>query len=264
MALLTDPQTYVAFATLLALEVVLGIDNVIFISILAGKLPVQEQKRARTTGLALAVLSRLGLLSSLAFLAKLTTPLFAFGDHEVTGRDLVLVLGGLFLLGKSTHEIHAKLEGPEDAGQTGGASASFKGVVLQILILDMVFSLDSVITAIGMVDKLPIMIAAVLVATAIMIAAAGAISEFVDRHPTVKILALSFLLLVGFTLVVEGLDHHVPKGYVYFAMAFSVLVEMLNLRLRKKEAARVALRGPHMPEAPPAAPRASSESGASA
>ncbi len=239
MALLTDPATYVAFGTLLALEVVLGIDNVIFISILAGKLPVAEQKRARTTGLALAVVTRLLLLSSLAFLAKLTNPLFTFVSHEVTGRDLVLVLGGLFLIAKSTHEIHSKVEGGDHA-TASRKRATFLSVVLQILVLDVVFSLDSVITAVGMVDQLPIMVAAVIVATAIMIAAAGTISAFVDRHPTVKILALSFLLLVGFTLVVEGLDHHVPKGYVYFAMAFSVLVEMLNVRLRKKEAERAA------------------------
>ena len=237
MGLFSDPATYVAFGTLLALEVVLGIDNVIFISILAGRLPPSEQKRARTTGLALAVVTRVALLSSLAFLAKLTTTLFTFRTREVTGRDLVLVLGGVFLLAKSTHEIHAKVEGTEHTTEAKRRS-TFASVVLQILLLDIVFSLDSVITAVGIVDQLPIMIAAVVVATAIMIAAAGTISGFVDRHPTVKVLALSFLLLVGFTLVIEGLDHHVPKGYVYFAMAFSMFVEMLNVRLRKNEAAR--------------------------
>jgi predicted tellurium resistance membrane protein TerC len=255
MSLLSDPATYVAFATLLALEVVLGIDNVIFISILAGRLPEAEQKKARTTGLALAVVTRLGLLSSLAFLAKLTTVLFTFVGHEVTGRDLILVFGGVFLIGKSTHEIHQKLEGAEDGGGSG-RRATFASVVAQILILDMVFSLDSVITAIGMVDKLPIMIAAVIVATGIMIAAAGTISAFVDRHPSVKILALSFLLLVGFTLIVEGLDHHLSKGYVYFAMAFSVFVEMINIRFRKKEAQRVKLHSPYSSpgSAPPPPP----------
>ena len=234
MALLSDPQTYIAFSTLLMLEIVLGIDNVIFISILAGKLPQGEQKKARTTGLGLAIISRLMLLASLAFLAKLTTPLFAVFGHEISGRDLILVAGGLFLIAKSTHEIHQKLEGEENVS---GAKtrASFASVIAQILVLDVVFSLDSVITAIGMVDQLPIMIAAVLCATGVMILAASSIGDFVDRHPTVKILALSFLLLIGFTLVVEGLDHHVPKGYVYFAMAFSVFVEVLNIRLRKKQ-----------------------------
>ncbi len=253
MSLLSDPATYVAFATLLALEVVLGIDNVVFISILAGRLPPGEQKRARTTGLALAVLTRFVLLASLSFLAKLTFVLFTVFGHEVTGRDLILVLGGLFLLGKSTHEIHQKLEGAED-GEGKASRATFSGVIAQILLLDIVFSLDSVITAIGMVDELPIMVAAVLVSTAIMIAAAGSISEFVERHPSVKILALSFLLLIGFTLVVEGLDQHISKGYVYFAMAFSVFVEMMNLRFRKKEAQRVKLHVPYTPSAPPPPP----------
>lgn len=225
----------------------------IFISILAGRLPEADQKRARTTGLALAVLTRVGLLSSLAFLAKLTNVLFTVFDHEVSGRDLILVLGGLFLIGKSTHEIHQKLEGAEDGGAKGDR-ATFGSVVAQILVLDIVFSLDSVITAIGMVDKLPIMVAAVIVATAIMIAAAGSISAFVDRHPSVKILALSFLLLVGFTLIVEGLDHHLSKGYVYFAMAFSVFVEMINIRFRKKEADRVKLHMPYTPSVPPPPP----------
>ena len=237
---LADPQTWIAFLTLVALELVLGVDNVIFISILAGKLPADQQQRARQTGLAMAVISRILLLLSLSWIIGLTEPLFTLLAFEISGRDIILILGGLFLLGKSTHEIHQTLEGVE-----GHASArvvpSFASVILQILLLDVVFSLDSVITAVGMVDHLEIMIAAVIIAAGVMIITARPISSFVDRHPTIKILALSFLLLIGFTLIVEGLHQHIPKGYIYFAMAFSVLVELLNLRLRKVHAAPVKL-----------------------
>lgn len=237
---LADPQTWIAFITLVVLELVLGVDNVIFISILAGKLPAHEQGRARTIGLGLAIISRVLLLLSLSWIISLTEPLFSVLTYEISGRDIILILGGLFLLGKSTHEIHQKLEGAE-----GYASAhvgpSFAGVIVQILLLDVIFSLDSVITAVGMVDQLAIMIAAVIIAAGVMIVSAGPISGFVDRHPTIKMLALSFLLLIGFTLIVEGLHQHIPKGYIYFAMAFSVFVELLNLRLRKVRAAPVKL-----------------------
>ncbi|MGQ0605087.1 MAG: TerC family protein [Anaerolineales bacterium] len=237
---LTDPQAWIAFLTLVTLELVLGVDNVIFISILAGKLPAHQQGRARNTGLVLAIVSRVLLLFSLSWIIGLTEPLFTSLTFEISGRDIILILGGLFLLGKSTHEIHQKLEGVE-----GHASArvgpSFASVIVQILLLDVVFSLDSVITAVGMVDQLVIMIAAVLIAAGVMIVSAGPISSFVDRHPTIKMLALSFLLLIGFTLIVEGLHQHIPKGYVYFAMAFSVFVELLNLRLRKARATPVHL-----------------------
>jgi predicted tellurium resistance membrane protein TerC len=247
---LTDPQAWIAFVTLVALELVLGVDNVVFISILAGKLPADQQSKARTMGLGLAVLSRILLLFSLSWIIGLTAPLFTVFKYEISGRDIILILGGLFLLGKSTHEIHQKLEGAE-----GHASArvrpSFVSVIVQILLLDVVFSLDSVITAVGMVDQLAIMIAAVMIAAAVMILSARPIAGFVDRHPTVKMLALSFLLLIGFTLIVEGLHQHIPKGYIYFAMGFSVFVEMLNLRLRKVHAAPVKLHEPYTREAPP-------------
>jgi len=245
---LADPQTWIAFVTLFALEVVLGVDNVIFISILAGKLPADQQQRARQTGLAMAVISRILLLFSLSWIISLTEPLFSVLKYEISGRDIILILGGLFLLGKSTHEIHQKLEGVE-----GHASArvlpSFASVIVQILLLDVVFSLDSVITAVGMVDQLAIMIAAVIIAAGVMIVSAGPISNFVDRHPTIKMLALSFLLLIGFTLIVEGLHQHIPKGYIYFAMAFSVFVELLNLRLRKVHAVPVKLHEAYVGEA---------------
>jgi predicted tellurium resistance membrane protein TerC len=230
---ITEPQSWVAFATLLALEIVLGIDNIIFISILAGKLPTAEQqKRARFMGLALAMVTRIGLLFSLAWIMRLTTPLFNLFGQEISGRDLILILGGLFLIGKSTHEIHQKLEGAE--GHASAATApTFASVIVQILLLDIVFSLDSVITAVGMVDKIGIMVSAVVVAVGFMMLGAGPISAFVEKHPTVKMLALSFLLLIGVTLMGEGFEQHISKGYIYFAMAFSVFVEMLNLRLRK-------------------------------
>ena len=244
---LADPQTWIAFFTLVALELVLGVDNVIFISIMAGKLPVYEQQKARTIGLGLAVFTRILLLFSLSWIIGLTEPLFSVFKYKVSGRDVILLLGGLFLMGKSTYEMHQKLEGAE-----GHASArvksSFASVILQILLLDIVFSLDSVITAVGMVDQLAIMIAAVIIAAGVMIVTARPISSFVDRHPTIKMLALSFLLLIGFTLIVEGLHQHIPKGYIYFAMAFSVFVEMLNLRLRKVHAAPVKLHEAYVDE----------------
>jgi predicted tellurium resistance membrane protein TerC len=217
------------------LELVLGVDNVIFISILAGKLPPAQQGRARRTGLALAVISRILLLSSLSFIIHLTDPIFSIVGFEISWRDVILILGGLFLLAKSTYEIHQKLEGVEGHASVR-VGPSFANVMLQVLLLDVIFSLDSVITAVGMVDELPIMIAAVIIAAGLMILSAGPIGDFVERHPTIKMLALSFLLLIGFTLIVEGLHQHIPKGYIYFAMAFSVFVEMLNLRLRRVQA----------------------------
>mgnify|MGYP001570543211 CR=1 FL=1 len=232
MEWITDPQIWIAFATLLALEVVLGIDNVIFISILADKLPEKERCKARKLGLTLAMGIRILLLLSIAWIARLTSPLFAVLDREISGRDLILIGGGLFLIAKSTFEIHESLEGEEHGGKAKGR-ASFGGVLLQILALDIVFSLDSVITAVGMTDKVPVMIAAVVGSVGVMLFFAGPIGDFVRRHPTIKMLALSFLILIGVSLLGEGLGFHIPKGYVYFAMAFSVLVEMLNLRLRK-------------------------------
>lgn len=245
MEWLTDPQVWIAFVTLTALELVLGIDNIVFISILAGKLPAEQQKKARLIGLGLAMFMRVGLLFSLAWIIRLTAPLFTVLGQAVSGRDLILIGGGLFLLGKSTYEIHERLEG--DAGHGSSRVApSFTGVIIQILLLDAVFSLDSVITAVGMVNEIGIMIAAVVVAIVFMMAFAGPIGGFVERHPTVKILALSFLLLIGMTLVAEGLHRHIPKGYIYFAMAFSVLVEMINLRLRKPKTAPVKLHEPYV------------------
>ncbi len=228
-----NPEIWIALATLTALEIVLGIDNVVFISILAGKLPLEQQSRARRVGLALAMLIRIGLLFSLAWIIRLTEPLFSLIGHEISGRDLILLLGGLFLLAKSTHEIHQKLEGEQGHISTRTA-ASFGSVIVQILLLDIVFSLDSVITAVGMVDEIAVMVAAVVIAVGFMLVFADPISSFVERHPTVKMLALSFLLLIGFALIVEGFDQHIPKGYIYFAMAFSLGVEMLNLRLRRR------------------------------
>lgn len=228
---LAQPETWIAFLTLVALELVLGVDNVIFISILAGKLPVEQQKRARSTGIMMAVVTRILLLLSLSWIIGLTDPLFKVFSFEISGRDLVLIAGGLFLLWKSVHEIHQKLEG-EEGQSSAKVRAAFWNVIFQIMLLDIVFSLDSVITAVGMVDHIAIMIAAVLIAAGVMVFTATPLANFVERHPTVKMLALSFLLLIGFTLIVEGLHQHIPKGYIYFAMGFSVLVEMLNLRLR--------------------------------
>ena len=245
---LLDPQAWIAFVTLVALELVLGIDNVIFISILAGKLPVTQQSRARTVGLGLAMITRILLLFSLAWIIRLTAPLFTVLGNEISGRDLILIGGGLFLLGKSTHEIHQKMEGEE-----GHASAkikpSFINVIVQILLLDVVFSLDSVITAVGMVSQLEIMVGAVVISVIFMMISSGPISAFVESHPTVKVLALSFLLLIGFTLILEGFDRHIPKGYIYFAMAFSVFVEMLNLKLRRARISPVKLHKAYVGEA---------------
>ena len=235
---LTDPTIWVGLATLTALEIVLGIDNIIFISILAGKLPAAEQPKARRLGLAGAFVTRVLLLLSIAWIVRLTRPLFTVLGHGVSGRDLILLAGGLFLIAKATYEIHSKLEGEEhDAGGPGRVARSLASVVGQIMLIDIVFSLDSVITAVGMVDEVAIMIGANVVALGVMLAAAGPISNFVDRHPTVKMLALSFLVLIGTNLVAEGAGVHIPKGYTYFAMAFAVLVEMLNLKLRQRAAA---------------------------
>ncbi|MFZ9682735.1 MAG: TerC family protein [Cephaloticoccus sp.] len=230
---LTEPQAWISLLTLTGLEIVLGIDNIIFISILAGKLPPEQQAKARQLGLSLALITRLLLLASIAWMAKLTTPLFTFIGHGVSGRDLILIIGGLFLLVKGTMEIHEKLEGEDAHDRPVQAAAKFSRVIVQILLLDVVFSLDSVITAVGMAQHLAIMMIAVVLAMGVMLLSAGAISEFVNRHPTLKILALSFLLLIGVTLVAEGTGMHIPKGYVYFAMAFSFGVEMFNLRLRR-------------------------------
>jgi predicted tellurium resistance membrane protein TerC len=244
MEWLIDPQTWVAFLTLTVLELVLGIDNIVFISILAGKLPHEQQQRARILGLGLAMLMRIALLFSLSWIIRLTAPLFTVFGQEISGRDLILLIGGLFLLAKSTHEIHVKLEG-EEGGVSARVKPSFTGVLIQILLLDIVFSLDSVITAVGMTARLGVMIAAVVVAVVGMMMFAGPISRFVERHPTVKMLALSFLLLIGVTLIAEGLDRHIPKGYIYFAMAFSVFVEMLNLKLRRPRTDPVKLHAPY-------------------
>jgi len=241
MEWLADPQVWIALVTLTALEVVLGVDNIIFISILVGRLPEHQRQRARTIGLAFAMITRIGLLFSLAWMMTLVEPLFTIPvlGRDVSGRDLILVGGGLFLLWKSVHEIHNSLEGEE--GQVQAAvHASFASVIVQIGIIDIIFSLDSVITAVGMVEQLPIMVAAVVIAVLVMMFSAKPIGDFVDRHPTVKMLALAFLILVGVALVAEGGGVHIPKGYIYFAMAFSVAVEMLNIRLRsRREAVRL-------------------------
>jgi len=238
---IVEPGTLIALATLTFLEIVLRVDNIIFISILSGKLPIGQQVRARRLGLLGAMVMRVLLLFSLAWIIKLTKPLFTLIDHPVTGRDLILIGGGLFLLAKSTFEIHERLEGEESHG-SARIHASFASVITQIMLLDIVFSLDSVITAVGMVDQLWVMITAVVIAVGIMMAAAETISAFVHRHPTVKMLALSFLLLIGMSLLLDGFGQHIPKGYIYFAMGFSVFVEMINLRMRGKAAAPVQLR----------------------
>jgi len=230
----TDPQAWMALATLTVLEIVLGIDNIIFLSILAGRLPEKQQPRARTIGLAAAMIMRILLLLSITWVMRLTAPLFTVMGNEISGRDLILILGGLFLLAKSTHEIHNKLEGEMEAAEGKRRAARFASVIIQIMLLDIVFSLDSVITAIGMVREVSIMIIAVIISVVFMMFFAGAIGNFVNRHPTVKMLALSFLLLIGMALLADGFDQHIPKGYIYFAMAFSVFVEMLNLRMRSK------------------------------
>lgn len=224
-----NPEIWIALTTLTALEIVLGIDNIVLISILSGKLPEHQRDRARKVGLSLAMITRVLLLFSLSLIVRLTAPLFEILGQEISGRDLVLILGGLFLIAKSTHEIHGNMEGEEEHG-TPRVASSFTSVIIQILLLDIVFSLDSVITAVGMVNELGVMVAAVIIAVLVMLVASGVISEFVNRHPTVKMLALSFLLLVGITLIADGLGSHFPKGYIYGAMAFSVFVEALNLR----------------------------------
>jgi len=243
MEWLLQPETWIALITLIVLELVLGVDNVIFISILAGKLPQDQQSRARTTGISLAVITRVLLLLSLRWIISLdepffTLPLFKIG---ISGHDVILIAGGLFLLWKSTHEIHQKLEGVEGES-SAKVAGSFWSVIIQIMLLDIVFSLDSVITAVGMVDELAIMIAAVVIAAGVMVFTSGPISKFVEDHPTIKMLALSFLLMIGFTLIVEGFHQHIPKGYIYFAMTFSIAVELLNLRLRKRAMQPVNLR----------------------
>jgi len=229
----TSAEGWIALGTLTVLEIVLGIDNIVFISILAGKLPETERTRARKVGLSLAMIIRILLLLSITWVMGLTAPLFSGLGTEISGRDLILIIGGLFLIGKSTLEIHDKLEGVEGHG-SARVVQSFAAVIIQILLLDIVFSLDSVITAVGMVEDVAVMILAVIIAVAVMLVSSGTISDFVDRHPTVKILALSFLLLIGVSLLGEGFDQHIPKGYIYFAMAFSVFVEMINLRVRAK------------------------------
>lgn len=235
------PETWIALVTLTVLEIVLGIDNIIFISILTGKLPAHQQKRGRTIGLAGAMITRILLLLSLSAIMRLTQPWFAVWGFPVSGRDLILILGGLFLIAKSTFEIHDKLEGPEDK-TVAKKPLSFWGTVVQIMILDIVFSLDSVITAVGMANQVAIMIAAIVIAVIVMMVASGAVSRFVHQHPTITMLALSFLLLIGVTLVAEGLHQHISKGYIYFAMAFSVFVEMLNMRMRKVQVKPIHLR----------------------
>ena len=233
MEWITNPESLIALLTLTALEIVLGIDNIIFISILSGKLPKEQQNRARLTGLSLAMITRILLLFSILWIMKLTLPLFTILEQEISGRDIILIAGGLFLIGKSTFEIHDKLEGVESY-KSGKRVKSFTNVIVQIMLLDIVFSLDSVITAVGMAQELIIMVLAVIIAVGVMMISSKGISDFVEKHPTVKMLALSFLLLIGVSLIAEGLEQHIPKGYIYFAMAFSVFVEMLNLKMKSK------------------------------
>jgi predicted tellurium resistance membrane protein TerC len=242
--LLADPQAWIAFLTLTALELVLGIDNVIFISILVDKLPGARRNLARRLGLFLAMFMRIGLLFVLSWIIGLTAPLFALAGNEISGRDLILIAGGVFLLWKSTQEIHQLLEG--EAGKTSAAvRPTFTAVIVQIMVIDIVFSLDSIITAVGIVDELAVMVAAVIASVVLMMAFSGAIARVVSSHPTIKMLALAFLFVIGVVLIADGFDHHVPKGYVYFAMIFSIVVELLNLRLRKRAAPPVALREPY-------------------
>jgi len=242
---INQPEAWIALATLTVLEIVLGIDNVVFISILAGKLPHDQQNKARRIGLGLAMLMRIALLLSITWIMRLTAPLFTVLGEEISGRDLVLIIGGLFLLYKSTHEIHDRLEGEEGHG-SARVPPSLLSVLIQIMLLDIVFSLDSVITAVGMAEHVGVMITAVVIAVGFMMFFAGPVSTFVERHPTVKMLALSFLLLIGLALIADGLNRHIPKGYIYFAMAFSVGVELLNLRMRKPRPDAVRLRHPYV------------------
>jgi predicted tellurium resistance membrane protein TerC len=249
MEWISDPESWVALLTLTALEIVLGIDNIIFISILSAKLPEAQQPQARRLGLAMAMITRILLLFSISWLTRLTTPLFSVLGREISGRGLILMAGGIFLIGKSTFEIHDKLEGQEGHAEVG-VRATMGGVIFQIMLLDIIFSLDSVITAVGMANVLAIMVAAVVIAVGVMMYAAGPISEFVNEHPTLKILALSFLLLIGFSLVVEAFEFHIPKGYIYFAMGFSFFVEMLNLRLSRRGSDPVKLHQPYKDSGP--------------
>lgn len=244
---ISDPQAWIALGTLTALEIVLGIDNIVFISILSGRLPLNQQAKARLIGLGLALFGRVILLLSLSWIMSLTSPLFKILTEEISGRDLILISGGLFLIWKSTTEIHARLEGEEAHAHTR-AAASFASVIIQILLLDLVFSLDSVITAIGMANEVQVMIAAVVIAIIVMMISSGKISSFISKHPTVKMLALSFLLLIGVVLVADGLDQHIPKGYIYSAMAFSLFVEVLNLRVATKGKEPVPIRNPRLEE----------------
>jgi predicted tellurium resistance membrane protein TerC len=246
---LLTTDNLIALLTLTALEVVLGIDNIIFLSILTGKLPEEQRAKARKIGLAAAMLMRIGLLLALSWVMGLTKPLFSPFDHEISGRDLILLLGGLFLIAKATWEIHDKLEGSEHHADGTKRAVSFASIIFQIMLLDIVFSLDSVITAVGMVEHIPIMITAVVIAVGVMLVFAKSVGDFVERHPTIKMLALSFLILIGVMLVAEGMGKHVEKGYAYFAMAFSLAVELLNIRLRKK-AKPVALRHSTLEEDP--------------
>lgn len=250
MELLLDPNAWIAFFTLTALELVLGIDNIIFISILVDRLPAETRKLGRRLGLFLAMFMRIGLLLLLSWIVGLTTPLFTLLMQEISGRDIILIGGGLFLLWKSTHEIHQLLEG-EAGEQSRQVQPKFASIIIQIILIDIVFSFDSIITAVGMVDKVAVMIAAVVASVGLMMWFAEAIGRFVSAHPTVKMLALSFLVVIGVVLIADGFDHHVPKGYVYFAMAFSVIVEMLNLRLRKRAAKPVQLREPYVADQAP-------------
>lgn len=247
LELLSNPQAWIAFATLTVLELVLGIDNIIFISILVDKLPKAQQELARRVGLFAAMFMRVGLLLVLAWIVGLVEPLFTVLNEGISGRDLILICGGLFLIWKSTGEIHQSLEGAEESHAPGAAKAVFSAVIVQIMIVDLVFSLDSIITAVGMVDDVRVMIAAVIASVALMMVFAGAIGRFVSDHPTIKMLALSFLVVVGVVLVAEGFGHHVPKGYIYFAMAFSLGVEMINITMRKRAANKVKLRQQHIP-----------------
>ena len=239
---LTDPQAWLALLTLTALEIVLGIDNIIFISILTGKLPEHQREKAQKIGLSLAMITRIMLLFSLAWIMKLTSPFFHILGHGISGRDLILIVGGLFLLAKSTMEIHDKLEGEEHHADGGKAAVSFNSVLIQIMFLDIIFSLDSVITAVGMARQLGVMVTAVVISVGIMMFFAASVSCFVDRHPTVKVLALSFLLMIGVALIADGLSFHIPKGYIYFSMAFSIFVEMINIKARKNAEKPVKLR----------------------
>lgn len=250
LELLVDPNAWLAFATLAALEIVLGIDNLIFISILAAKLPHHQQERARKAGIAAALVSRLALLFAISWIMKLTTPLFTVADNEFSGKDLVLVFGGLFLIYKATREIHDKLEGSEEPSSgIAAAGTGFTAVLLQIMVIDFVFSLDSIITAVGMVDEIAIMVAAIITAVAFMFVFSDSVHGFVSRHPTIKMLALAFLLVIGVALIADGLDFHIPKGYIYSSMAFAIMVEMLNIRLSRR-GQPVHLHGPEVKRTP--------------